>query len=775
MSGCLTLVALAVIAAGIALSVMAVQGYRRSGDALHELERLDGRLDALNAQLAETARHVSRLEAERRASGAPATEVSLAPAAAPPAQVAATPAPLARAALAPPVEPAAAPVRAIADASVKPLPSAAAAEGPASPAASSAAESLPPVTRRTSGSDTLESQIGGKWFLVLGAAVFVLGIGFFVKMAFDNHWINETARVVIGGAVGLGMIGAGAWFIRRGYDLYGQIVTGAGYVAIFISLYAAYAIYGLIDRTPVFLLFALTAAAAAVSADRLGSAGLASMAILGGFITPFLVGGDTDSQVTLLSYDGLLVGGTMYLASRRSWPLLNLMSFALTGMTFVGWADRWYTSAKYLPTEFFLVVFCAMFLYVLRETRRKDDQTAQLASTVLWSGPIIFHLASINNLFRHSEALLIYLVVASAVTVGAATRLGRPWVRLAAWLAAVIPFLAWFAGHTQPEWRVAGVTVLFALYGMHLLAQVERVVRRGEEPDLVDIAIFHLNGLGLFAGLYVLVDKSIGTGTSLVALALALWSGVLAALGRRFGREAGAQGLALSFGMMGFAIGLQFDDRWATVGWTAEAVAVVWTGLLMRREWMRAGGALLLGLSLFRLFDAGFFATPSGFTVVLNSRVGATLVIVGLLYLLAYIHRAAAGYLKDAGRPEIATLVVGASMITLALVTVEITSYFKVQEAEVATASLARGMSLSLAWGLYGVALVVVGIMQRYRPIRYLAILLLAMTAAKVLVVDLSELGGVYRIMGFIGMGALLLVGSFLYQRFRSIIVGTDE
>jgi uncharacterized membrane protein len=316
--------------------------------------------------------------------------------------------------------------------------------------------------------------------------------------------------------------------------------------------------------------------------------------------------------------------------------------------------------------------------------------------------------------------------------------------------------------------------VLLALYGMHLLAQIERLTRRGEEPDLIEILIFHANGLGLFAGLYTLVDKTMPSQTAVVALALALWSALMAAVSRRFSREAPAQGLALAFGMAGFAIGLQFDDRWATVGWAAEATAIIWTGLIIRREWMRVCGALVLGLVLVRLFSFGFFETPAGFTAVMNPRVGSTLVIVALLYVLAFVHRAAADDLEDRAATEIAVLVLAANISTLMLVSVEIASYFNVRAPEAATADLARGMTLSLAWGLYGIALVVAGITLRYRPIRYLAILVLAGTAGKVLMVDLSELGGVYRIAGFIGMGVLLLLGSYLYQRFKSVIIGDN-
>jgi len=83
--------------------------------------------------------------------------------------------------------------------------------------------------------------------------------------------------------------------------------------------------------------------------------------------------------------------------------------------------------------------------------------------------------------------------------------------------------------------------------------------------------------------------------------------------------------------------------------------------------------------------------------------------------------------------------------------------------------------SLSVAWGVYGIALIVVGIVRRYAPIRYLAIALLALTISKLFLVDLATLGGIYRIIGFIGLGVFLLLGAWLYQRYRDIILGREE
>jgi uncharacterized membrane protein len=230
----------------------------------------------------------------------------------------------------------------------------------------------------------------------------------------------------------------------------------------------------------------------------------------------------------------------------------------------------------------------------------------------------------------------------------------------------------------------------------------------------------------------------------------------------------------MAFAMLGFAIGLQFDDWWAIVGWVIESAAVIWVGLKSRREWMRLGGALLLAGSLVRLFALGFFETPAGFDAVFNPRVGATLVIVAVLYALALIHQRGGRQLDDRAAPEIALFVIAANVLTILLVSTEISFYWNVRETTDAAADLARMASLSVAWGVYGTALIIVGIVRRYAPIRYLAIALLALTIGKLFLLDLYTQGGIYRIIGFIGLGVFLLLGAGLYQRYRNIILGRN-
>ncbi|MCX6538292.1 MAG: DUF2339 domain-containing protein [Acidobacteria bacterium] len=632
-----------------------------------------------------------------------------------------------------------------------------------------------PSAEADSARDTLETRIGGHWLLYVGMAALLLGLGFFIKYAFDNEWINETTRVVLGGVIGVGMVVGGLAISRRGYRLYGEIVAGGGFVALYFSTYAAFNFYGLIVQPVAFGLMVAITAGAALVADRKSSQGLAFVAVLGGFLTPFLVGRNEDAQVVLLTYDAILVAGAMFLAQRRQWPIVNLASYLLTFLTFGAWAARYYTPDKYVTTEVFLTLFCGMFAYMLRVSERARTENSDVVATVLWTAPIAYHVASLNNLLPHSLPLLVYLMLVTLAGVLASVKLNRAWVRLAVFAATAPVFLYWVAGHTTPGWRLGSVVVLLAMYSMHLIAQGERISRKGEEPwPIADLVLFHANGLALFGGAYLIVNAFAPQMTSSLALGLALWHFGMAWYFGALTGDAGPNSLALGFAFVGFAIGLEFDDWMKIVGWTVESVAVVWVGLRARRDWMRLGGVLLLAGTTVRLMSLGFFDAAAGFTPVFNSRFGVTLVVVAACYALAYIHKRGGADMSDHAAPEIGMSIIAANVLTVLLISTEISFYWRTRAAEDATADLARLASLSIAWALYGTALIIVGINRRYAPVRYLAIALLALTIGKVFLFDLSVLGGIYRIIGFIGLGLALLLGAWLYQRYRGLILEND-
>jgi uncharacterized membrane protein len=609
--------------------------------------------------------------------------------------------------------------------------------------------------------DSLETEIGSRWLLYVGVLALVVGAAYFQKLAIDNGWIGEQARVIEGIVAGLALIGTGRWFITRGYDVYGQIIAGGGVAVLYVSVYAAATLYELIGRGPSFAALCAITSLAAALADRYRSQGLAVMAVGGGFLTPFLLPSDQDAQVVLFTYVAVLIAGTMYLAHRRVWPLLNVVSYALTQLTVIAWAGRFYTPDKHLVTEAFLTIFCGMFVYILFQVRRSDTPAAGAAEAVLWSAPGIYYVESLLVLWPHSTPLLVFLGIVAAMGAALAPR-GLALIRLGIWISVAGPLLVWINTYDDVSWLVPGLAAASAIYAVTLLSQLYWAL---EEERLTgpDVAMLHLNPLATYVVARVLVDSvSPGSGGAL-AFGFAIWNGCVAgALWQRRHLS------ALHFGALGatflaLAIGLEFDGAARTIGWAVEGSAVAWLGMREGRRWLHVGGLAVFGVAVVQLLLLVAARPPHDYAILLNSRAAGGLVIVTLLYVLAVLHR------NGFGRAIGATpFILAANVVTLVLVTTEIDAYWYVRALVGEGADrLGRELMLSVSWALYATVLIVIGLRRKFAPVRYLAIAIFGVTILKVFFRDLAELEQFYRVSSIIALGVLLLLTSYLYNRSR--------
>jgi uncharacterized membrane protein len=617
----------------------------------------------------------------------------------------------------------------------------------------------------------------------------LFGVSFFLKYAFDNAWVNETGRVVLGALAGIGLIVTGLRFAATGLAVFGQGLTGAGFAVLYLAIYAALNFYALVGQNVAFAFMALITVAAAAVAERQQSQALAVIAVGGGFLTPFLVGGGTNAQLTLFSYDALLVAGTLFLAIRHHWLGLNALSYGLTVITLLAWAGTHYTADQWLRTLLFLTLFCVLFLIILRETRRaggrprrpsgngdagqdlaeephraKADITAQLVALLLATAPVLYHIAAVVMTAAHPPAIHVYLIAFTCAGLWLTAEPHRPWVRLLVLLGGLVPL---FGTLTLPDgltWMMPNVVTIVAIAALHLMAILDRIVRQNETLDIPDLLALQLTGLGLFALLYESLNAAYPEIRGLLAAIIAfgafgLWQWLPAR-----DRVASLHAAALAFTLAAIAVAVQFDGPVVVAGWAAEGAAAAWVGLRAPSLPFQYGGLLLWGMAALRLSD-GYFETPANFTAIVNERSIATVFVVALAYAMAAMFRRLAPVESERTRLALHVL---ASVLTLMWITAEIRSFWEVRY-ERSQAYLYEQMLLSLAWGLYGAVLIVIGLRRAYPPGRYIGITVIAATALKVFFYDLWELGGIYRVVGFIGFGALLVLVSYLYQQRRVV------
>ena len=79
-------------------------------------------------------------------------------------------------------------------------------------------------------------------------------------------------------------------------------------------------------------------------------------------------------------------------------------------------------------------------------------------------------------------------------------------------------------------------------------------------------------------------------------------------------------------------------------------------------------------------------------------------------------------------------------------------------------------LGLSILWGSYSLLLIVIGIWKKMKHLRIAAILLFGITLIKLVAYDITEMDTVSKTIVFILLGILLLIISFLYNKYRKFI-----
>ena len=169
-----------------------------------------------------------------------------------------------------------------------------------------------------------EQVLGRNWFAIVGAVALVLGIGFFLKLAFDNNWIGDTGRVTLGIVVGLALLGAGEYASRR-VPIWSRPVTAGGAAILYLSVYAAFGLYQLIRPDVAFLFLSLVVAMAGLLALRYESIVIGVLGIIGAFLSPVLLGPNLPDDRLLLLYIIVVDLGILGVSTFRNWRWFTLL------------------------------------------------------------------------------------------------------------------------------------------------------------------------------------------------------------------------------------------------------------------------------------------------------------------------------------------------------------------------------------------------------------------------------------------------------------------
>jgi uncharacterized membrane protein len=418
--------------------------------------------------------------------------------------------------------------------------------------------------------------------------------------------------------------------------------------------------------------------------------------------------------------------------------------------------------------------FAAMAIVTLATIVLALSQDAELLASFALAGgfatPILLSTGQNHEVVLFSYvALLDVAILAMAVV--------KPWRRLlwGSFLGTIILYVGWFGDYYSKDQRILTVcfAALFAaIFAAIPLASPYELSKRFTGPSVTLTLLPLLNAAVFFLALYQMYEGETVTLTWFALVLAALYLAIAGSFKSRFPNQDTTfihlLHVAIAIAFITIAIPLKLEAQWITIAWLIESAVLLWISVKTHTNFLRymASAALILGI--FRLLFFDHFHTE---TLVFNLRFFTYLVAIAVLGGIVGFGKR---YASEKEMPLIYIAAIGVNLLALIALTLEVSDYFARRMAisgnhhlfyHQSQLAIARDFSYSAIWLVYGAALMTIGFRKRSAFVRWQALILIAFTIAKVFMYDVSQLGGSYRIVSFIALGAVLLGISFIYQR----------
>ncbi len=655
-----------------------------------------------------------------------------------------------------------------------------------------------------------EFAIATTWLIRAGVVVAVFAVGFGLQLSIARGLLGPAGRVSLALLCGAAFIVAGMRCLCKRYQMLGQGFIGGGLAMFYFAFYAASVMFRLMPVSWSFVCMAAVTASAVVLAVRLEALSIAVLGALGGYLTPVMLKSAHPNLPVLYAYLAVLALGMAGVAVWRRWPLLTWLSLLLNSLLFIGAVGgrcAWHAGQGTLPETLYLCGFFALystavFVYVARN--------AIPATPVEIAALFLNALVTVGGgtlLIGHGPLQRPYLALLALGI--AAFYVGHIWLFLLrrifdrVLLSGFIALAVIFMGLALPLLFTGQVlSTMFALQAVALLWIGRRLdSRMFTRGALVCYAIVLVRlSLGLLDGsafaqaeaatyLAGLKDRVVEFVIPILALfgGWRLFRTPPAAAHKGVGdpgmRGSGAYGQTVLLFAVVFYVGLVayvtrecFSIAFAFLPSARMAtVTVVWALFVLHLLTMKARmsesafrGVLVLAVILVSVqwFFGGWMLgdvpvlEELRHVAAFSLRTALPRLIATLACMAVIVGARGSFSAEEDGAAGLRPLLLCAALIAGFL-------YLTFETATCCTAYLPgfRAGAVSVAWGCYGLGLLVGGLRFGRRALRMSGLALFFVTVGKVFLVDLAGKDALYRLMGFGMLGGVLLMAAYAYLR----------
>lgn len=215
----------------------------------------------------------------------------------------------------------------------------------------------------------MEQALASRWFVWIGGVAIAIGGLLFVKYAYDNGLISPPLQIFLGLLLGAVLVFAGDTLHRKTPataepNYVPAALSAAGLATAFGSIYAAYALYELVQPTTAFIGLALVALGALALSLRQGPL-IAALGLLGSFVTPMMISSPDPSGWSFFPYLLIILGASFAVLRKRPWWWLGYASIIGSALWSFLWLGGPFEAADIVPIGLFALCIGGVSLFAI--------------------------------------------------------------------------------------------------------------------------------------------------------------------------------------------------------------------------------------------------------------------------------------------------------------------------------------------------------------------------------------------------------------------------
>ncbi|GGF27236.1 DUF2339 domain-containing protein [Echinicola rosea] len=679
-----------------------------------------------------------------------------------------------------------------------------------------------------------EKFIGENLANKIGIIIVIIGVAIGAKYTIENQLVGPMTRVVIGYIMGIGLMGF-AIKLKKKYENFSAVLLSGAMAIMYFITFAAFSFYGLIGLPITFVLMVVFTAFTVLAALHYDKQVIAHIGLVGAYAVPFLLSDGSGNVGFLFSYIAIINAGILVIAIKKYWKALYYSAFGLTWIIYLAWFILDYSRGYHFGLAMtFLAVFFVLFYlaflaykFLQKETFNSADIIMLLSNAFIFYGigyallsgqsenasflgmftlgnAIIHFLVSLPIYKRKlADRNLFYLVIGLVlifVTLTFPVQFDGNWVTLM-WTGEAA--LLYWIGRTKQVAFYEKMAYPLMLLAFFSLVQDWSIVYGTSYQEmegshfkpLLNIhflsSLLFLAGFGWIFWIQSKIDfapswkpakgtaRIISYGIPAILLFTAFYA-FFAEITTYWQQLYVTSEVAIvNNGYLRDDDLLHFKSIWAICYSLAFVVSLaVLNFKKLRSQRLGFVNMVLIAFTLLIFLTNGLYALselrvtylkpphPEYFTYDLENIIirYISFVFAGLALIAAYFYRKQA-FMKRS--------FVMAFDFVLHLTLVWILSSELIHWMDMAGWSRQYKLGLSIFWGVYALTVIGIGIWKNKKYLRIAAIALFGLTLLKLFFYDISHLDTIAKTVVFISLGILLLIISFLYNKFKHSI--SDE